>query len=123
VILDSSKSPVVMEEITDPQELARARVQRERFNRNWAWFAARADEAYASHRGKCLCVAGQELFVGETAQEVLARAAAAHPEDDGRFTLYVPRERMARIYAHQGRVVSLRGRDDPAFASGQGAGR
>ena len=25
--------------------------------------------------------------------------AMAHPEDEGRFTLYIPRERIARIYA------------------------
>ena len=97
---------VVMEDVTDPLELARARAQDERFNRNWAWFEGHAAEWYARHRGKCLCISGQELFVGDTTEEVLALASAAHPEDDGRFARYIPRDKMARVYAHQGRVAS-----------------
>lgn len=99
---------VVMEEITDPIQLEEARVRRERFERNWAWFDAHAAEIYVSHRGKCLCIAGEELFVADTAEEVLAMAIAAHPEDDGRFTRYIPRERMERIYADQRRLATLR---------------
>jgi len=93
--------PVVMEEVTDPAELAQARARGERFRRNWTWFEARAPEVYTAHRGKCICVAGEELFVADSPQEVLALAAATHPQDDGRFTLYIPRERMARVYASQ----------------------
>jgi hypothetical protein len=99
-------SPVVMEEVTDPVQVADAKARRERFDRNLAWLQAHTDEAYA-HLGKCICVAGQELFVADTAEEALALAKAAHPEDDGRFTLYVPRERMARIYAHRRHVAPL----------------
>ena len=58
-----------------------------------------AAEVYA-HRGKFICVAGQQLFVGDTAEEVLAQAQAAHPEDGGRFTRYIPVNRADRIYAH-----------------------
>src|SRR5262249_8535466 len=72
---------IVIEEVTDPVELAKARAQDERFDRNWEWFKAHAPEIYRTHRGKILCVAGQELFVGDTPEEVLARARAAHPED------------------------------------------
>lgn len=94
------QNPIVMEEVTDPVELARAKVQDERFERNWAWFEAHAAEIYRQHRGKCLCIAGQELFVADTPEEVLALAKAAHPEDDGRFTVNVPMERAYRIFAH-----------------------
>ena len=76
--------PIAMREVTDPVELAKARVQRERFDRNAAWLQAHASVAY-THRGKCICVAGEELFVADTPQEVLALARAAHPEDDGRL--------------------------------------
>jgi hypothetical protein len=97
----SAKQPsMVMEEVTDPAELARAQLQKERFLRNWSWFEDHAASIYTAHRGRCICVAGQELFVGETPEEVLAQAAAAHPEDNGRFTRYVPREKIERIYAH-----------------------
>jgi hypothetical protein len=100
-------STVVMEEVTDPVEIARAQAQHARMERNWAAFDARAAEVYASCRGKCVCVAGGELFVADTPEEVLAQATAAHPEDDGRFLRYIPRERMARVYADQRIVASL----------------
>jgi hypothetical protein len=97
-----------MEEVTDPVELAKARARQEQFERNLAWFDAQASEIYARHRGKCLCIAGQELFVADTAEEALALAAAAHPDDEGRFTRYIPKQKMARIYAAQRRLVSVR---------------
>ncbi len=90
---------VVMEEETDPAVLAAARVRRERFERNWSWMEAHAGEVYG-HRGKFVCVAGEELFVADTAEEVLTRARAAHPDDDGRFTRYIPLTKAARVYAH-----------------------
>ena len=93
-------SPIVMEEVTDPEELAKARAQRERFDRNSNWLQAHIAEIYARYRGKCICIAGEELFVAETPEEALARATAAHPEDDGRFLRYIPREKLDRIYAH-----------------------
>ena len=95
-----AQHPIVMEEVTDPVELAKAFAQDARFEKNWVWFQAHAAEIYAQQRGKCLCVAGQELFVAETTAEVLALARAAHPDDDGRFTGYIPKERTYRIYAH-----------------------
>jgi hypothetical protein len=102
------KQPAIMiEEVTDPVALTEAHAQDERFARNWAWFEAHAAEIYAVHRGKCICVAGEELFVADTPDEVLAMAVAAHPDDNGRFTRIIPRERLARIYAHQRRMASV----------------
>lgn len=97
--MSTEQPPIVMQEITDPVQLAEARSRQERSDRNWAWFEAHAAEIYSQHRGKCLCIAGEELFVADTAEEALALARAAHPEDDGRFTRYIPRERIASIYA------------------------
>ncbi len=94
------ENPVEMSlEQLPPEELEKIRKRRERYERNWAWLEAHAAEAY-QHRGKFLCVAGEELFVGDSVEEVLARAAAAHPEDDGRFTRYIPLEKGPRVYAH-----------------------
>ena len=93
------QAPVVMEEVTDPKELAKARAQRERFDRNSAWLQAHATEVYTRYRGKCICIAGAELFVADTPEAALALAITAHPEDDGRFVHYIPREKLARIYA------------------------
>jgi len=106
--MEHKQHPLVMEEMTDPEELAKARAQRERFDRNAAWLQAHAAEVYTRHCGKCICVAGEELFVGDTPEEVLAQAKAAHPEDDGSFLHYIPREKVARIYANKWRVVSVR---------------
>jgi hypothetical protein len=89
--------PVVMEVVTDPVEIAEANAQREQAERNCDWLEAHASEVY-SHRGKIICIAGQELFVGDTVEEVVARAKAAHPEDKGLFTRIIPKERGPRNY-------------------------
>src|SRR4051812_17101188 len=100
--------PLLVEEVTDREELRKAQAQDQKFERNWAWFEAHAAEIYPRHRGKCLCVAGEELFVADTPEEALALATAAHPDDDGRFTRYIAKERMFRIYAHRRIVAPLR---------------
>jgi hypothetical protein len=92
--------PIVMEEVTDPEELARAQAQRQRFDRNAAWLQAHGAEIYPRYRGRFICIAGEELFVANTPEEARALATAAHPEDDGRFVRYIPREKVARIYAN-----------------------
>lgn len=91
---------IVMTEVTDPIEMAKAKTQDERFDRNWAWFEANAAEIYPKYRGKCLCIAGQQLFVADTVEDAVALAKATHPDDNGFFTRYIPKEKAYRIYAH-----------------------
>ena len=98
--MGNTQVPLVMEEITESDELAKARAQRERFDRNSAWLQAHATEVYRDYRGKCISVAGEELFFADTPEQALALATAAHPEDDGSFLRYIPREKIDRIYAH-----------------------
>src|SRR5688572_22050354 len=89
-----------MFEVTDPAELAAAGVRRQYFDKNSAWLQAHiADFQDPKLGGKFLCVAGQEAFVGDTVEEVIARARAAHPDDVGYFTRYIPREKLPRVYA------------------------
>jgi len=88
-----------MEEVSDADKVAKARRQRELFDQNAAWLQRHISEIYAAHRGKCICVAGEEVFVADTAQEAIALARAAHPDDEGWFTRYIPEEKVARIYA------------------------
>ena len=92
---------IVMEEVTDPEELATARAQDERFERNLRWFTRHATEIYATHRGKCVCVAGEQLFVADAPQDALALARRSHPDDDAFLLRIIPRQRIARIYAHR----------------------
>jgi hypothetical protein len=97
-----SRSPIIeIEEVeaSDPNEVVKARRRREQFDRNIAWLHAHGQGIYPRHRGKVICVAGQELFVADTAKEAVARAAAAHPDDEGRFTRYIPKVKANRIYA------------------------
>jgi hypothetical protein len=93
-------SPLVMVEVTEPEENAKSEAQRDRFRKNSDWLQAHVPQVYSQHRGKFICVAGQELFVADTAPQVVATARMAHPEDDGLLLRYIPREKMERIYAH-----------------------
>jgi hypothetical protein len=83
-----------MEVETDPDELARD----SRFEGNRTWFRTCAQAIYAAPHGRCICIAGQQLFVADAPEEVLNLATAAHPEDDGRFLVYIPRDKLLRIY-------------------------
>jgi len=80
--MQKQNSEIIMEVVTDSSELAQARSQRKRFDRNAAWLQSHAAEVYSSYRGKCICIAGEELFVADTAKDALALATAAHPEDE-----------------------------------------
>jgi hypothetical protein len=104
--MEATLSDIVMTEVTDPEALAQARAQRERFDRNFAWLQAHASEIHARYRGKCICIAGEELFVADTPEEALALGAAAHPDDDGSFVHYIPRQKRWRIYGDLRRVAA-----------------
>lgn len=95
------KLQVVIEEVTDPIELAKAQAQRERFDRNWVWFKARATALYERFRGQCVVIAGEEPFAATTATEAWALAAAAHPNDNGSFIISIQKEKATRIYGYQ----------------------
>jgi hypothetical protein len=92
----------VIEEVTDPDEIARFRAQHERGERNEAWLQAHWAEVLPRARGRFLVVSGQEAFIADTPKEVWALARAAHPEDDGAFGQYVRPESGPRIYANRG---------------------
>jgi hypothetical protein len=89
---------ITMGIVTDPQEIAAAEARRAALERNVSWFQAHAAEICRTYRGKCICVAGQQLFVADSPQEAIALARAAHPEDQGDFVHYIPKESMLRIY-------------------------
>ncbi len=98
-------SPIIMEEVTDPDVIARARAQHERFERNSDWLQAHWADLLPQARGKHLVVAGQEAFIADTPEEASAMAEAAHPDDDGSFGQYVFPNVRPRIYSPRLRVV------------------
>jgi len=105
--MKNQNGSILLERVTDAGEIAKARAQRERFDRNAAWLQAHIVEVYSHHRGKCICVAGEELFVADSAQEAIALATAAHPDDTGWFTRYIPRQKAARIYADTAHALNM----------------
>jgi hypothetical protein len=101
-MIGTKSAPLVMVEITDPAEMEKSKAQRERFRKNADWLQAHVPQVYAEQRGKYVCVAGEELFVADTAPQAMTLARQAHPQDDGLLLRYIPREKMERIYAHSG---------------------
>ena len=74
---DQEAPQIVMEIVTDPVMLGKARALDERFKRNWEWYEPQISGVFQKYRGKCICVAGQEIFAGDTPQEALEAARAA----------------------------------------------
>jgi hypothetical protein len=98
-VIKAIPSPIEIVEVTDATEVAAAKLQRSQFDRNSQALQQRIGEVYSRHRGMHVCVAGEELYVAETAKEAVRLARAAHPEDMGWFTRSVPIEKVSRIYA------------------------
>jgi hypothetical protein len=99
-MLGNGQPEVTMEVVTNPVELAKSRAQHEHFDRNAAWLQAHAHEVYPRCRGKYMCIAGEELFIGNSPREAGDLGRAAHPDDDGLFVRYIPLEKLPRIYAN-----------------------
>jgi hypothetical protein len=94
-----NEPPFSIEEVTDPNEIARARAQDERHRRNSDWLQVHWADVLPQARGKFLAVAGQEPFIADTPEDAWAWAKATHPEDDGEFVHYIRPETGPRIYA------------------------
>ena len=97
-----SEPRFVIEEVTDPEEIARFRAQHERFRRNSDWLAAHWADVLPQARGRFLAVACQEAFIADSMEEAWTLATEAHPEDTGALLQYVIPERGPRIYANRG---------------------
>jgi hypothetical protein len=87
----------IIEEVTNPEEIARSRAQHERHRRNSDWLQAHWADVLPQARGKFLAVAGQEAFIADTLAEAWAWADATHPEDDRAIVRYIRTEKGPRI--------------------------
>jgi hypothetical protein len=81
------------------EELADFHRRQWQFRKNLDWYEAHAGEIGEMYAGKFICIAGQEVFAGETSQEARAKARAAHPDDGGAFGEYVRVDKGPLIYA------------------------
>ena len=91
-------------EVSDEERAANIAASAQ-FQLNLAWWNPRGKEIRDAHTGKFVCVAGQELFVGDDPIEVVARAKAAHPGRGGFLSLYLSPQRGPKIHAYKRRVV------------------
>ena len=88
----------VIEEVTDPDKVARYNAQDARARLNSRWLQDHWPGLLPAARGKFIAVAGQEAFIADSAEEAWAMAKAAHPDDDGAIDQYVRPELGPRIY-------------------------
>jgi hypothetical protein len=90
---------VTIEEVTDPREIARHRVQDERHARNLKWLESHWPDL-PNAPGRYVAVANEQAFVTETAAAAWDWARSEHPHDDGAVVMLVPAEKGWRIYAN-----------------------
>jgi hypothetical protein len=87
-------------EVTDPQRIARHRLQDERHERNLQWLEAHWGDLSRA-RGRYVAVANERAFVADTAELAWEWARTEHPEDDGAVVMFVPQEKSWRVYANR----------------------
>ncbi len=96
-----NESQIELQEITDPEEMARSRSQRASARRNSDWLQAHWQELLPAAAGKFLAVAGQKAYLADSPTEAWALARSAHPDDDGILCQYVRLDRGPRFYANR----------------------
>jgi hypothetical protein len=94
---DSTAMKVWFETDVPAEEVAESLRRAEAFARNRDWFQLHSAELFRTHRGKHLCIVGEELFVGDTIAEAYELGKRAHPEDQGLFMWYIPLQRRERV--------------------------
>lgn len=99
---------IVIEEVTDPVEIARHREVAEAFARNSNWLQANWKNLLPQARGKILAVAGQEAHLAETPEEAWKWAEDNHPEDKGPLVQYVIEKEGPRFYGIRWRMAEMR---------------
>ncbi len=88
---------VIVEVEVSEQERAANILAQKQFHLNMQWWNERVAELEPLHRGRFVCVAAQELFVGDNAKEVIDRATAAHPNLGGFVSFRVSAFQHLRI--------------------------
>jgi len=85
----------IIEEVSEPNDIARSQTQDECHRRNSEWLQACWADVLPQARGKFLAIAGQESFIADTA--AAAWVETAHPEDTGAIVRYIRPEVGSRI--------------------------
>lgn len=93
---------LIVEEVTDRDEVARVHAQHEQARKNSAWLQAHWADFLPRAFGKFIAVAGQEAYIAETPEEARSWARSTHPEDRGALVEYVLPPGGPRFYANRG---------------------
>jgi hypothetical protein len=98
--LSMNKPKTTLQKATDPIESARSRVSEEQERREMHWLAAHWPEILLQAYGKYVAVVEEQFFIADTAEQAIALAQAAHPDNDGILAQYVFPPGGARLYGH-----------------------
>lgn len=93
---------MIVEEVTDLDQIARARAQHEQARRNSDWLQSHWNDVLPQAYGNFIAVADQEAFIADTPREAWAWARANHPNDRGALVEYVIPPGGPRFYANRG---------------------
>lgn len=96
-----TEAPLLIEELTDPAEIARIHAQHAQAQRNADWLESHWNELLPEAFGKFIAVADQQGYIAESAGEAWAWAKATHPEDKGALVEYVLPPGGPRFYANR----------------------
>lgn len=94
-----SEAKITIEEVTDPNEIARTKEQDDRHRKNSEWLESHWDDVLPEARGKYVAVSGEETFIAETPEAAWSWAENTHPDDNGAIVRYVRTEEGPRVHA------------------------
>lgn len=93
--------PLVLEEVTDPVEIARMHAALDQAKRNADWLETHWDDLLPAAFGEFIAVAGQEAFTADSPEAARRWADEFHPEDQGALVEYVLPPGGPRYYANR----------------------
>ena len=92
---------MIVEDVTDPDEIARVNAQHKQARRNSDWLQSHWSDVLPQAYGKFIAVACQEAFIADTSADGYAWARRTHPEDRGALVEYVMPPGGPRFYANR----------------------
>ena len=100
--MNSEQPNIIIEEVSDPLDIARHLEQESQFARNLDWVKSHWDDLAPRAVGKFVAVAGQEAFIADTALGARQWVNSAHPEDRGAWVYFMRPGAGPRSYANRG---------------------
>lgn len=92
-----SLEKMVVEEVDDPQKLARFRYGQVRFEANRDWLESHWQDVLPQAAGRFLAVAGQEAFVTDSIDAAWKWVEEHHSDDEGAFVRFVRSQQGPRF--------------------------